>query len=450
MKPLLFSFSALSLVLAGTLALSPAWALETSPAITLGSHDFTLDADDKEHEKERKEVENTLSNIEVLWNQHNLDGVMSNYSEDYVNNDGLDKKAVAKLTQEFWKTYPDARSVSKTKQVRVEGHNATVESRDMAVGTTAKEMPGMSSKGELQSLSEGQLYLKKIGTAWKIVGDRIDYEKVKVAFGLAKQLNASFTAPEQVKAGKQYSARLEVSLPPGLFAVGSITSQPLRYPQPTPTDSPRPLEQPVLERVMGANSENRNELLTATVILTNPLRTSVMGVSFLTRRMNVIPEHVQVKDEVQVAESDEKYTAKRLDRDDKAADRNADRKAEEKKAEDKKVEDKKAEDKKAEDKKSEDKKAVDKKESKTEAKSDAKEGVKESAKEAPSTVIEQKLEDKVDSKSGPGVDTKIDTNTELGNEQTKPADKAGDKPAGKPADKAGDKPADKTPVDKNK
>lgn len=420
MKPLLFSFSALSLVLAGSLTLSPVWALETSPAITLGSHDFTLDADDKEHDKERKEVENTLSNIEVLWNQHNLDGVMSNYSEDYVNNDGLDKKAVAKLTQEFWKTYPDARSVSKTKQVRVEGHNATVESRDMAVGTTAKEMPGMSSKGELQSLSEGQLYLKKVGTAWKIVGDRIDYEKVKVAFGLAKQLNASFTAPEQVKAGKQYSARLEVSLPPGLFAVGSITSQPLRYPQPTPTDSPRPLEQPVLERVMGANSENRNELLTATVILTNPLRTSVMGVSFLTRRMNVIPEHVQLKDEVQVAEHDEKYTAKRLERDDKA---------EEKKSEDKKSDDKKVVDSKVEDKKSDEKKPS----SKSEAKSDAKEGVKENAKEAPTTVIEQKLEDKVERKSGPGVDTKLDTNTELGNEQNKPVDKV---PADKPADKS--------------
>jgi ketosteroid isomerase-like protein len=353
MKPVLFNNSVVSRLLllsaltASSLMLSaPVLALETSPAITLGSQDFTLDSDDKEHEKEKKEIENTLSNIETLWNAHNLDGVMSNYSDDYVNNDGLDKKAVTTLTQDFWKTYPDAKSVSKTKQVRIEGNFATIESRDMAVGTTSKEMPGMSSKGELQSLSEGQLYLKKTGNAWKIVGDRIDYEKVKVAFGLAKQLNAVFTAPEQVKAGKQYSAKLEVSLPPGLFAVGSITSQPLRFPQPSPTDSPRPLEAPALERVMSANNENRNELLTATVILTNPMRTSVMGVSFLTRRLNVIADPLPVKDEVQVAEGDKKLTRKHPALDEK----------EEKKSDDKKVEEKKLDDKKSEEKKPEEKK----------------------------------------------------------------------------------------------
>lgn len=358
MKPVLCNNSALSRLLlisaltASSLMLAaPVLALETSPAITLGSQDFTLDSDDKEHEKERKEIENTLSNIETLWNAHNLDGVMSNYSDDYVNNDGLDKKAVTTLTQDFWKTYPDAKSVSKTKQVRIEGNFATIESRDMAVGTTSKEMPGMSSKGELQSLSEGQLYLKKIGNAWKIVGDRIDYEKVKVAFGLAKQLNAVFTAPEQVKAGKQYSAKLEVSLPPGLFAVGSITSQPLRFPQPSPTDSPRPLEAPALERVMSANNENRNELLTATVILTNPMRTSVMGVSFLTRRMNVIAEPLPVKDEVQVAEGDKKLTRKHPVFDEKDEKKSEDKKVEEKKLDDKKSEDKKAEEKKPEEKK---------------------------------------------------------------------------------------------------
>jgi hypothetical protein len=205
----------------------------------------------------------------------------------------------------------------------------------------------MSSKGELQSLSEGQLYLKKIGNAWKIVGDRIDYEKVKVAFGLAKQLNAVFSAPEQVKAGKQYSAKLEVSLPPGLFAVGSITSQPLRFPQPSPTDSPRPLEAPALERVMSANNENRNELLTATVILTNPMRTSVMGVSFLTRRMNVIAEPLPVKDEVQVAEGDKKLPRKHPVFDEKEEKKLDDKKSEEKKPEDKKVDVKAADEKKS-------------------------------------------------------------------------------------------------------
>jgi hypothetical protein len=242
-------------------------------------------------QKAKTEVATFLSNYETLWNSHNLDGVMANYAEEYINNDGLDKKAVAKLTQDFWKTYPDARSASTIKQIRCEGNFATVESKDIANGSTAKEMPGLNSKGELTSVSEGQLYLKRFNDQWRIIGDRIDYEKVRVAFGLAKNLITSFTAPEQMKANKQYSARLEVSLPPGLYANGSISAQPLKFPQATPQDALRPLEQPgSLERVMNANAESRNELLTATVILTDSSRQFLKGVSFLTRRLNVVPE----------------------------------------------------------------------------------------------------------------------------------------------------------------
>ncbi|MBU6455855.1 MAG: hypothetical protein KGS72_29055, partial [Cyanobacteria bacterium REEB67] len=181
------------------------------------------------------------------------------------------------------------------------GNYATVESRD--TGTATTEMQNMSSKGELQSVSEGQQYLKRFGSTWKITGDRIDFEKVKVAFGLAQHLNSTFTAPEQVKAGKQFSARLEVTLPPGFFAMGSITNQALKFPQPAPAEKPRSLDQPsVLERVMPANTENHNELLTATVILVNPAR-SVMGVCFLTRRLNVVPETHDISD-VQTAKID--------------------------------------------------------------------------------------------------------------------------------------------------
>lgn len=270
----------------------------------------------KDVDVEKAEIEKLLGTIEKDWNAHNLESVMGFYADDYVNNDGLDKKAVSALTQDFWKTYPDAKSTSLTKQIRVEGGFATVESRDEATGTTAKEMPGIGTKGELQSLSEGQLYLKKQGTIWKIIGDRIDYEKVKVAFGLARQLQSVFAAPEQIKAGRPYTARLELNLPPGLTAVGSITSTPLQYPQPQPSDAWRPMNEPstdhpLLERVMPANSKNRNELLMATVGLTNSARSSLMGIAFLTRRLNVIP-HMEEEKPTEAATSTASATEKKL------------------------------------------------------------------------------------------------------------------------------------------
>jgi hypothetical protein len=268
----------------------PAWSLET-PAAAVTESTITETATS---EQDRQDVEKVLKGIETDWNAHNLDAVMAYYSEDYLNNDGLDKKAVSALTQDFWKTYPDAKSNSETRAVRVEGPFATVESRDVATGTTAKEMPGIGTKGELTSVSEGQLYLKKTGATWKIIGDRIDYEKVRVAFGLARQVQASFSAPEQVKAGKAYTAKLELNLPSGLTAVGSITNTQLQYPQPQPDDAWRPMnepasDKPLLERVLTANNKNRNELLMATIGITNTARNSLMGIAFLTRRLNVIP-----------------------------------------------------------------------------------------------------------------------------------------------------------------
>jgi len=268
-------------------------ALETSPATTTtrGS-DYSLEPDAKDHQAERTEISTLLTNLESQWNAHDIDGLMSNYSEEYTNNDGLNKKAVRLITQRFWSQYPDSKSTSKIKQIRVDGGFATVESKDVATGTTDKENQSIGTKGDLESVSEGQVYLKKQGNSWKIIGDRIDFEKVRVSFGLGKQLNSNFTAPEQVRSGKQFSAKVELNLPIGLSAVGTITSQPLKYPQSDDKESAekllRGLDNNALERIMQTNKENRNELIMATVGIMNSAR-HLLGITVLTRRVNVVP-----------------------------------------------------------------------------------------------------------------------------------------------------------------
>lgn len=264
----------------------PAEAAESLPAVSVaGSTD----------EDSKKDIEKLIAAFERDWNAHNLELVMNYYADDFVNNDGLDKKAIQQLTQDLWKAYPDIKSSTTVKQVRVEGPFATIESHDEAIGNTAEEMSGLGTKGELKSLSEGQLYLKKTGSRWRIIGDRMDYEKIKVAYGLARQLEPSFAAPEQVKAGKQYSARLEVELPTGLAATGSINQSTVGYP--LAKRSPDKFKQigdpitehPLLERVMVANTKNRNEVLMASVALTNASGNSIMGYVMLSRRLNVVP-----------------------------------------------------------------------------------------------------------------------------------------------------------------
>jgi len=249
--------------------------------------------------EEEKLVERNLQILERKWNEHDLDGVMRHYADDYINNDGLDKKSVSELTKDLWKNYPDAKSTSKMGKIRVEGKFATVDSHDTATGYTAKELPAVGGKGELSSISEGQLFLKKVGDEWKIIGDRIDYERVRVAFGVARNLKATFTAPEQVKAGQEYSARLLVQVPPELLAVGSITSEPLQYPQVTHTEVWRQIDEDsqTIERVIRANASNHNELLMATIGITGMGETERMklkGLTYITRRMNVVPLNTPV------------------------------------------------------------------------------------------------------------------------------------------------------------
>ncbi len=244
------------------------------------------------------EIETLLKEIETQWNNHDLENVMKYYDDHYVNNDGLDKKAVRELTKDFWKTYPDSKSSSKTRSIRIEGKFATVESQDKAEGSTEQELAAVSSKGFLTSISEGQLYLKKMGQDWKIIGDRIDYEKVTLAFGLSKDLKASFEAPQQVKSGQEYAAKLSVDLPPDLIAVGSITNEPLTYPQGPHKDNWRQIENQMLERIIHANKNNYNELLMATIGITDGSRKNLRGLTYLTRRLNVVPEAVQLPEKI--------------------------------------------------------------------------------------------------------------------------------------------------------
>jgi len=96
---------------------------------------------------------------------------------------------------------------------------------------------------------------------------------------------------------------LELNLPSGLTAVGSITNQILEYPRPPPTEVWRPLDGPTLERVINANGNNRNELLMATIGITNAQRNALMGIEFLTRRLNVVPTMEEVADRTAERES---------------------------------------------------------------------------------------------------------------------------------------------------
>ena len=243
---------------------------------------------------EVQKINQLLDEMEKNWNAHDIEKVMENYSEDFVNGDGLDLEAVKNLTLELWDAYSDIQSKSLEKGVRVFGEYATVESLDSYVGSSSRVREEVGSKGFLSATSRGNLFLRKFGPTWKITSDKTTFEKVSIGYGLGTELinqnKVKFIAPEQVVGGQQYTASIDFELPETIKPVAAISKEVLLYPQYITEDKFRLINEPVLEKLLQANKISKNELVTATVGLTGgALKPKLLGLLFLTRRVNVVP-----------------------------------------------------------------------------------------------------------------------------------------------------------------
>jgi ketosteroid isomerase-like protein len=232
-------------------------------------------------------------------NQHDLDGILKHYSPRFVSGDSLSLEEVQKLIQETWKTYPDISYETKTMEIRINGDWATVESLDRAKATAKPEASVSKGPGMLESRSRGLIFLKRVGKTWEIMSDYTAYESATILYGEAKDLKMVLSTPEQVFSGEPYSAKVDIQLPEGTFAIATISKEPLVYPQISPEEKFRSLsdEQDSLERVFQANKSNNNEMVTATVGLTQISQDAqerptikLNGIATIVKRVNVLPK----------------------------------------------------------------------------------------------------------------------------------------------------------------
>jgi len=232
-------------------------------------------------------------------NSKNLAGILNHYSPSFVSGDNLTLDQVRKLIEETWQVYPNIRYQSNILEIRVNGDWATVETLDEATATVKDEHGVINTPGELKSQSRGMIYLRRIGNTWEITSDSTLYENSTIVYGNAKGTPFSLSAPDHVFAGEPYSAKVNVDLPPGTVAIASITKDPLVYPQLKPVDKFRSITRQAgqLERVFDANEGNNNEMVTATIGLTqigqdSEERPTVQfnGIATVIKRVNVVPK----------------------------------------------------------------------------------------------------------------------------------------------------------------
>lgn len=242
-------------------------------------------------------INNFMKDYFKYTNEHNVPEITRLYADNYVSGDGLKKDAVVKLIKDAWTNYPNIKIDTVIKSIRISDQYATVETYDKSYGSSANKSDITGDIGNLESESYNVIYLQKFGKGWKIISDKTTYEKTIIKFGTAKPLKVSLTAPEQVLSGENYTASLETELPSGMIALGSITREPIVYPETKPTEVYRQITNDgSLERFLKANATNNNEFATASVgytevsedIFANP-EVKLTGMAIILTRVNVIP-----------------------------------------------------------------------------------------------------------------------------------------------------------------
>ncbi|EKE02535.1 MAG: hypothetical protein ACD_20C00363G0001 [uncultured bacterium] len=252
-----------------------------------------------EQNQEVKQINNLIEEFSKYSNEHNIDEIKGFYAPNYISGDGIKKDELTKIIKQSWDNYPDIHYTYEIKDIRVNNNLATVESYDKAISNTAKRSEITNDTGILESTSHNIIYLQKMGKGWKIVSDKIYYENTAIKYGCAKGLNIKFSAPEQIYSGEDYTASLYTDIPSKTIVFGSITREPIIYPESKAEEIFRqvPPESGILERVMKSNKTNNNELAVASVGFTEVAGTygnpdlKLSGIAILLQRVNVIPKN---------------------------------------------------------------------------------------------------------------------------------------------------------------
>jgi len=245
------------------------------------------------------EILSTIDDLVTASNQHKLEEVLQHYSPRFISGDNLNLVAIKKLISETWQTFPDIQYRTQTMEIRVSGDWATVESIDTATASAKADPTISANTGKLNSRSRGLLYLHRTGKIWEITSDYTLFEMATITYGELSNVNLVLATPEQAFAGDLYTAKIKLDVPKGVLAIATISKEPLVYPQVKPKDRFRSMsaDSNSLERIFQANTTNNNEIVTATVGLTQVNQDEedrptikLNGIATVVKRVNVIPK----------------------------------------------------------------------------------------------------------------------------------------------------------------
>lgn len=252
-----------------------------------------------------KDIKNLFNIHNTFANSHNLKGLESLYADNYINNDGFNKKAYFKSIESTWEACKDLTYTTKIQSISINGDFASVQVFETANGTIYDKLDLMPVTGEIHSSSTGIYHLIQINGKWFISGETSLSDESSLLYGDARFMNIEIQAPAQVESGDTYTTTIKVDTDDNVntFIIGSIDHDPVTYPASTPKTELRAMPQSqILERLIKANTDNVNEYAIASLAISKAknlgedhFQIYMAGLACVMKRVNVVPKNKLIK-----------------------------------------------------------------------------------------------------------------------------------------------------------
>ncbi len=259
----------------------------------------------REYKQAVKDIKSLFNIHNTFANSHNLKGLESLYADNYINNDGFNKKAYFKSIESTWEACKDLTYTTKIQSISINGDFASVQVFETANGTIYDKLDLMPVTGEIHSSSTGIYHLIQINGKWFISGETSLSDESSLLYGDARFMNIEIQAPAQVESGDTYTTTIKVDTDDNVntFIIGSIDHDPVTYPASTPKTELRAMPQSqILERLIKANTDNVNEYAIASLAISKAknlgedhFQIYMAGLACVMKRVNVVPKNKLIK-----------------------------------------------------------------------------------------------------------------------------------------------------------
>ena len=201
----------------------------------------------------KKEIRELFEKQDKYAQKHDIKGVQSCYSSNFIDNDGYTKDVYFSLVEETWETYPDISYTTKINNIDINGALAIEVFDEFSV----------------------------------------------LKYGDARYVDMHLETPKVIGAGQEYTSTLKVDLPSDYVVIASLNQEKIVNPATKPQETFKKLnDEQVLARVFTANTDNVNEYTVASIGITgaemagkDKIRVYVNGLAFVMSRINVIPKN---------------------------------------------------------------------------------------------------------------------------------------------------------------